>query len=236
MDCLSNPAEKAIEFKWLKTNELKPNPWNPNRMNPEMIGKLSAEIKKSGMILPIVVRPTERRVESGQECPPPNQECPRPLEYQIIDGEHRWMIAKQLGIKSVPCIIVLLSESEARVKTIQLNRLRGEDDPELLARLLRDLEIELGAMELGARLPFDPVEIEQTLELLELKTEEGREKLDQEMKEMLSQRIFSVIVSEPEKAIIESAIFRLQSQLGSTFRPGSSLAKICEKYLVENQK
>ena len=224
MDCLSNPAEKAIEFKWLKTDELRPNPWNPNRMSQEMIRKLSAEIKKSGMILPIVVRPEPSNVAGGPPGPPQNF-------FQIIDGEHRWLVAKELGMDFAPCIIVQLSESEARINTIQLNRLRGEDDPVLLARLLRDLVLELGAMELGARLPFDPVEIKQTLELLELQAEESREKLDREMKEMLKQRIFSVIVTEPEKALIESAIFRLQSQLGSTIRPGSAMAKICEKYI-----
>lgn len=241
MDCSlnqdKNEKKKSIEFRWLDPQKLKPNPWNPNRMSPEMAGKLKAEIRNSGMILPIVVRPMQSKggQSRGIRGTPPHQECPpHPAErgtFQIIDGEHRWMIAKELGMSSVPCIVVEMDENEARIITIQLNRLRGEDEPELLARLLRELEIDLGLNEITSRLPFDQVEIEQTLELIDLQTsEEARKKLDQEMSEMLKDRIFSVIVSEAEKATIEHAIHLFNSRSGTELRPGSALAKICEKY------
>lgn len=216
-----NPrAERGIEFKWIETERLKPNPWNPNRMSPERAGKLKAEIKNAGMILPIVVR----HIRANDR-----QECLSALEYQIIDGEHRWLIAMELGMGFVPCIVVELDENEARIKTIQLNRLRGEDEPELLARLLRELEIEMGLEEISARLPFDRVEIEESLELVELETsEESRKKLEREMSEMLKDRIFSIIVSEQEKASIERAIHLFNSRSETGLRPGSALARICE--------
>jgi len=219
-----NPrAERGIEFKWIETERLKPNPWNPNRMSPERAGKLKAEIKNAGMILPIVVR----HIRANDR-----QECLSALEYQIIDGEHRWLIARELGMGFVPCIVVELDENEARIKTIQLNRLRGEDEPELLARLLRELEIELGLEEISARLPFDRVEIEESLELVELETsEESRKKLEREMSEMLKDRIFSIIVSEQEKASIERAINLFNSRSETGLRPGSALARICEIYM-----
>lgn len=218
----SSGKKKRIEFKWLRTEELKPNPWNPNRMSSEMASKLKAELKRFGMILPIVVRPLREKA-CGEGFLP---------WYQIIDGEHRWLIAKELGMSSVPCIVVELNDAEARLKTIQLNRLRGEDEPELLARLLRELEMELGLVELTARLPFTKLEIEQSLELMELQSfEEARKKLAEEMSEMLKERVFSVVVSETEKAIIEYTIHFFNSRAGKSLSPGSVLAKICESFL-----
>ena len=153
-------SRNEIEFQWIETSRLRPNPWNPNRMSEPNAAKLAAEIKKGGIILPIVVRPN-----GG--------------DYQIVDGEHRWMMADRLNMEKVPCVVVAMDEQEARMKTLQLNRLRGEDDPEMLARLLRDLNTGLGIDALSTRLPFDELEIEQSLELLELKeSDESRKRLE----------------------------------------------------------
>ena len=215
MDCGS--SQDKIEFKWIETGSLRPNPWNPNRMSPETAAKLAAEVRRKGMILPLVVRPIENY-------------------FQIIDGEHRWLAATQMGMAALPCIVVDLDESEARLKTIQLNRLRGEDEPELLARLLRELNVEMGVEQLESRLPFDKVEIEQSMDLLEMKeSESSRKQLEREMEEMSKDRIFSVVVSEQEKASIERAIFHAQSSCNSS-RPGTALAKICEDYLALESK
>jgi len=208
-------SQNKIELSWIETGKVRPNPWNPNRMSEKTAAKLASDIKSRGMILPIVVRP----VEDG---------------FQIVDGEHRWVVANQLGMKLLPCIVVEMDEQEARIKTLQLNRLRGEDEPELLARLLRELNIEASIEKLSSRLPFDPLEIKQSLELLELReSEESRRKLEQEMKEALRDRIFSMIVSEEEKAQIEAAISVFQSRSGSDLKPGSALSKICEYFLSQ---
>jgi len=206
-------SQNKIDFRYIEVEKIRPNPWNPNRMRPELLAKLTSEIRRKGMILPLVTRPVENF-------------------FQIIDGEHRWQAAKQMELKIVPCIVVEMDEAEARLKNLQLNRLRGEDEPELLARLLRELNIEMGIEQLAGRLPFDRIEIEQSLELLEIKeSAESRQKLEREMQEMLRDRIFSVIVSEQEKATIEHSIHLAQSSSGQPLRPGSALAKICGAYL-----
>lgn len=209
MDCSLN---HEIELQWLEPEKLKPNPWNPNRMRPDIAARLSAEIRRKGVLLPLVVRPDQGR-------------------FQIIDGEHRWQAAQKIGLARLPCIVVEMDESEARLKTLQLNRLRGEDEPELLARLLRELNVEMSIDQLASRLPFDKVEIEQSIDLLALKeSEESRRRLEQEMQEIAKDRIFSIVVSESEKAAIERAIGLAQNSLGQPLRPGSALAEICEHY------
>ena len=209
-------SQNEIEFQWIETASLRPNPWNPNRMSESNAAKLEEEIKKGGMILPVVVRP------DGSQ-------------YQIVDGEHRWKMAGRLKMEKVPCLVVALDEQEARIKTLQLNRLRGEDDPEILARLLRDLSAGLGIDVLSDRLPFDAVEIEQSLELLELmESEESRKRVNNAMRELSRERLFSVIVSEAEKNVIEDALQLIQSRAGSEANPGAALAGICEKYVNDN--
>ena len=186
-------GENRIEFIWVETERIKPNHWNPNRMNKELFAKLKEEIQRKGMLLPLVVK----RLRGN--------------EFQVIDGEHRLKIARELGFKSIPCIVVEMDEDEAKLKTIQLNRLRGEDEPELLARLLKELNLEMELEELSLRLPFNKVEIEQSLKLIELENEEERKRLEREIEEMSRERIFSVVVSEEEKARIERAIYRVQA-------------------------
>jgi len=213
-------SQNKPEFCWLKCEALMPNPWNPNRMNSEQFKKLKSEIQSRGMILPLVVRPLEGR-----------------KKFQIIDGEHRWKIARELKLKSLPCIVVSLDDIQAQIKTLQLNRLRGEDDPLLLARLLRELDFKLEREELYSLLPYDSFEIDELLELLELnENPKDQKELEQEIKKLGTERIFSLVVSEEEKKIIEQAIFFFQNQNEQELSPGSALAQICQVYLKLTRK
>jgi len=220
MDSGSLPKNKP-EFCWLEPDALVPNPWNPNRMSSDQFKKLKSEIQSRGMILPLVVRPLDSEKK----------------KFQIIDGEHRWKIARELKLKSLPCIVVALDDIQAQLKTIQLNRLRGEDDPLLLARLLRELDLKLEKEELYSLLPYDSFEIDELLKLLELNVNpEEQKKLEQEVKELAKERIFSLVVSEEEKKIIEQAIFLFQNQKEEEISPGSALAQICQAYLQPSRK
>ena len=209
---------KRIEFRWIEPEKLVPNQWNPNRLSDELTQKLLNDIREKGFILPIVARPIDKE------------------KYQIVDGEHRWRIAKNIGLKSIPCIIAEMDEQEAKIKTIQLNRLRGEDEPELLAKLLEELSAEIDIEELSGRLPFDPFEIKESLELLEIKeSRHFKERLQKEYKELAKKRIFSVVVSEEEKRLLELAIFQHQKSRAEEISAGKALAEICEIYLRKSK-
>ena len=214
-------SQNKPEFCWLKCEALMPNPWNPNRMNSEQFKKLKSEIQSRGMILPLVVRPLDSEKK----------------KFQIIDGEHRWKIARELKLKSLPCIVVSLDDIQAQIKTLQLNRLRGEDDPLLLARLLRELDFNLEREELYHQLPYDQFEIDHLLHLIELnENPKDQKELEQEIKKLGTERIFSLVVSEEEKKIIEQAIFFFQNQKEEEISPGSALAQICQAYLQPSRK
>ena len=58
----------------------------------------------------------------------------------VIGGHQRLLAARRLGLKKVPVVFVDLSREQARLLNLALNRISGEWDQELLARLLADLQ------------------------------------------------------------------------------------------------
>ena len=87
-------------------DDLQPNGYNPNRMSPGMLDVLAKTIRKDGFLGVILVKRTARGLV-------------------IIDGEHRWRAARQLGMRSVPCFTVSVPEDRARALTLKLNQIHG---------------------------------------------------------------------------------------------------------------
>jgi ParB-like chromosome segregation protein Spo0J len=90
-------------------DKLKANDYNPNKVNEKNLKLLETSIRTNGWTLPIVVRP----------------------DYTIIDGFHRWTIAKKKLKKEldgkVPVVIVAHKEKSKDIYgTITHNRARGE--------------------------------------------------------------------------------------------------------------
>lgn len=113
---------RRIEIQHLPPEALSPNPWNSNQVGPDMEKRLRASIEKFGIYKPILVR----ELENGG--------------LQILGGEHRWRVACNMGLESIP--VVNLGElSDRKAKTLGLadNAQYGEDDGLKLAAILRDI-------------------------------------------------------------------------------------------------
>ena len=69
---------------------------SPHQARTELgnIEELMASIKEKGILQPIIVREKNKR-------------------YEIIAGERRWIAAKNVGLKDVPCIEMNVSDNEA---------------------------------------------------------------------------------------------------------------------------
>jgi ParB-like nuclease family protein len=133
---------------WVGVDQLKPNSWNANQMSRERYRKELASIRRWGLVSPIIVR----TVPGGA--------------LEIIDGEHRWLGAKELGLKEVPIWdIGRIADPEAKQLSIVLNELRGEPDPEKLGFLLRDLLTSETTESLLEVLPWDEREFAKLAEL-----------------------------------------------------------------------
>ncbi|MBN4064107.1 ParB N-terminal domain-containing protein [Dehalococcoides mccartyi] len=85
--------------------------WNPNQMDQEARDRLLASIKKFEVVQPLVVR------KIG------------PDRYETIGGAQRLSVIKELGMRTVDCIVVTANDAEARLLTQALNRIEGTDDP-----------------------------------------------------------------------------------------------------------
>lgn len=81
----------------------------------------------------------------------------------VVDGEHRWKAARELGYADVPCVVTYMTDAQMRIATLRHNRARGTEDITLTAEVLRDLE-KLGALDHAAdSLQMDDVEIQKLL-------------------------------------------------------------------------
>ena len=124
---------KKIEIEHLSPDLLFPNPWNSNRVGPDMEARLEASLKEFGFVKPVLCR----RLASGA--------------LQIIGGEHRVRKAQEMGLESVP-VVVLENINDARAKALGIadNGRYGEDDTLKLSAILGDIDAEL-----LAALPYD---------------------------------------------------------------------------------
>ena len=87
-------------------------------------------IEENGVLSPIVVRPASRRVQE---------------RYEIIEGLHRFVASQELGLISIPAMIVEADDDLVLDLQMQLNFLRPETKPcEIARRLKRIMAIHPG--------------------------------------------------------------------------------------------
>jgi len=103
----------------LRLDQVSPNPWNCNILTQDDRLKLKQQMSVSGpeKTPPIMVR----QVDDA---------------YQIIDGEQRWSVAKELGWIHIYAIPVEADELEAKALCLSYNILRGRLDWYKLRKVL----------------------------------------------------------------------------------------------------
>ena len=202
---------ERLKVTHIEVEKLKPNPWNPNRMSDEMFHKLKEYVKREGMVEPIVVRPQGK-------------------EYEILGGYHRWLICKELGYSSVPCVVVELDDKRARILSVNLNELKGQSLPHLLAELIHDLSKEVTLEDLETQLPYSTAELKDSLELLKLP--DGLDAwLEEEAERQERERpvILSFVVDDAES--VERALEEASSRHPTSLTRGRALVEIARAYL-----
>lgn len=131
-------------LQWVPADKLTANDYNPNKVSQDNLKLLKQSILSNGWTLPIVVRP----------------------DYTIIDGFHRWTVAKQEPLKAmlggkVPVVIVEHENRDGDIYgTITHNRARGIHLLEPMKAIVKEL---LGngktVQEIGKQLGMKPEEI-----------------------------------------------------------------------------
>lgn len=121
-------ALERLKVEYVDIDAVKPNSYNPNRQDERDFELLQRSIREDGFTQPIVAHKQTN---------------------EIVDGEHRWRAARQLGMKSIPVVFVEMTVEQMKIATLRHNRARGSEDVELSSQLLRDLR-ELGALDWAA--------------------------------------------------------------------------------------
>jgi DNA modification methylase len=144
-------ANNAMSIVQVPTDDLKPDPANPRRIGDAELEALTRSIQEFGLVDPIIARR-----EDGT----------------VIGGHQRLLAARRLGYKTVPVVYVDLSPEKAHLLNLALNRISGDWDKELLARLLADLD---STPNIDISLTgFDDDEIAKLLKGLELRDKKDR--------------------------------------------------------------
>lgn len=112
----------------LNIDQLHPGKYQPRRdMSKQALEELANSIHAQGIIQPIVVR------ETGHQ------------KYEIIAGERRWRAAKNVGLKSVPCLIKNVEDNAAiaiaLIENIQRENLNAMEEAIAYKRLLEEFEL-----------------------------------------------------------------------------------------------
>ncbi|MFN8179090.1 MAG: ParB N-terminal domain-containing protein [bacterium] len=204
--------ESTLRVVDLPVEGLAPNPWNPNRVAPELYAKLRAYIEREGFVEPLVVR----RQGEG---------------YQILGGYHRWMIAKELGYTAMPCVVVELDDRRAKILSVNLNELKGQSVPSLLAALVHDLSRELSLDDLASQLPYNVPELDDLLRLLQIPDGlEARLAAEAERLEKERTRVLAFALSAEQEVVVEQAVGKALADLAGGSR-GAALTHIARAYL-----
>jgi ParB-like chromosome segregation protein Spo0J len=192
-----------------------------------MYQKELASLRRFGLVAPLIVR----QLPPG--TPPPGKgRSPRTTtttRYELIDGEHRWKGAKELGYTEVPVWdLGIIPDSVAKQLTIVLNETRGSPDPALLGELLMNLlETEL-PQDLLEVLPFPEERFTELTKLAEFdwsaiaepaKTETG-----------WVERTYRM--PKEAAAVIDDAVERVKKDSGSV-KDWHALEFICADFLAK---
>lgn len=136
-------ALERLAIEYVGVDDVKPNTYNPNRQSEHDFELLLKSMREDGFTQPIIVQAAT---------------------MEIVDGEHRWRAARELGMTEVPVVKVDMDPAQMKISTLRHNRARGNEDIDLTAALLRDLE-KLGALDWAQdSLMLDDVELQRLID------------------------------------------------------------------------
>jgi ParB family chromosome partitioning protein len=185
---------------------LKANSWNVNRMSAAMLKKLTAYLKREGLVEPLVVRP--HPTQHGL--------------YELLGGYHRWSICKdELGYETVPCVVVEgLDDRRAKILSVNLNSMTGETIPSLLSNLLHDLEQGMPLADLEMTLPYEAGEIVDFLSLMQL-PDDFADELEDEARAVdeAAPVVITLVLDRKQAAQWDEAVEAAKDEVGGARNP-----------------
>ena len=91
-----------LEITHLPIGDLRPDPANPRRISDEELESLTRAIREFGFVDPVIARKADK---------------------VVIGGHQRLLAARKLDMKQVPVVLIDLSEDQAHLLNLALNRI-----------------------------------------------------------------------------------------------------------------
>lgn len=200
----------------LPIDSLREAPWNPNQMDGAMLERLRRSIQRFGFLVPLVVR----RLPDGT--------------YEVIGGAQRLKVAREMGFRTVPCVVVDADDAHARLLAQALNHLHGEDDLGLRAEVLRTVLEHLPQEEVLAVLPETAQSLRDLATLGQETIAEHLQAWQQAQGARLRHLAFHLMPAQ--LAVVEETLARLmpqakEAQGESPNARGTALYLLCRSYL-----
>ncbi|HEY6348720.1 MAG TPA: ParB/RepB/Spo0J family partition protein [Candidatus Angelobacter sp.] len=150
---IAGPESRAVSGREISLELIDPNPYQTRRrINEAALHALAESIKVSGVVQPVVVRPTA----GGR--------------FQLVAGERRWLACKLADKTFIPAVVREISNEQAMEITIIENLQREDLNPVEQARAFERLSREFGLTQeqIATRTGKDRASIANFIRLLKL--------------------------------------------------------------------
>jgi ParB family transcriptional regulator, chromosome partitioning protein len=209
-----------MDLVYLPLVQLEEAPWNPNQMGVAMLTKLRESITRYGLVGNLVVRP----MDGG---------C-----YEVLSGNQRLQILKELGHSPAPCVVVNLDDAHARLLSQALNRTQGEDDLGLRAELFKEVLKTLPQQEVLSLLPETTQGLKAMVSLGQDDIASYLQNWQQTQEARLKHLAFQFTPAQLE--VVEEALSQVmplakEAQGDSPNIRGTALYLLCESYLKQQE-
>ena len=199
----------------LPTHLIQVPEWNPNRMDEGTRPKLLGSIDRFGLVVPLVVRP----VSGGR--------------YETVGGAQRLGALRELEHIEVPCVIVQVDDTEARLLAQALNRIQGQDDLGLRAEAIRNILETMPREEVLAILPETADSLDALLALGEADLAQHLQAWQRAQSALLRHLTFQLVQSQLE--VVEEALKRAiggaADNADNPNKRGNAMFDVCKSYL-----
>ncbi len=196
--------------------KLKPAPWNSNVMDDKMISRLKKSIKRYGLLENLVVRPLADE------------------DYEVVGGNWRLKVLSDMEIETIPCAVVDIDDTQARLLSLALNRIEGEDDLGLKAELLKKVLEEVSQEEVLDLLPETVQSLQALASIGQAEMAVYLQNWQQAQSARLHHTQFQLTQSQSE--IVEEALKNMlpkidRAEADSPNMRGTALHLICKYYI-----
>lgn len=131
--------------RWVPSEQVHANDYNPNTVAPPEMKLLRLSIEEDGFTQPIVVWEIS------------------PGDYEVVDGFHRHLVGKELGLTHLPVVVVnqdRIDRGDRIASTIRHNRARGKHQVGAMSEIVQELARRNWSNEkIGRELGMDPDEV-----------------------------------------------------------------------------